>query len=441
MTAFGTRAAPARLVRSLRRQLAAVRAASLPLKIVVLVTFLSSLGAGLYLTGSSVYFVRSVGLSAVQVGAGLSVSAFLGIIAGVPVGYLTERFGARNVTAALMVAAAPVLLALATVRSFPPFLIWTSVLGMLVLGVDVAVGVLIAELAGPDQALDLGIYVRVAFNAGFSVGLLGAGVAITIGTRTAYYSLFAGDALVLAVGCILLLVLLPRVKPTAPPEGGGRLLAAFRDLPYLLVGQISGLTRLGDTILTAGLPLWIVARTAAPRGLAAWLLVINTLMVVFLQTRAARRADGLPGAVRVQRWGFVALCASCVAISPSSALGPWAAAIVLLLGTITLTLGEMWGEGAWWWLRYGLASADSQGAYGAAFGLGQAVPRVIGPVLVTALTMDLGTAGWLLLAGIFAACAAGNGRLLTWAARAGDSVPSDKAVRLRYRFDRSIQGD
>ena len=386
-------------------RLASLRAVPRHVKTVLIVSFLSSLGAGLYVTGSSVYFVRSVGLSPVQVGFGLSAAALLGVTAGIPIGRLADSRGARNVTVTLLVFAIPVLIALTQVRSFWSFLPAAAVFGVLLMGSDVGLSALMAELVGSAGAARLAVYARSAFNVGFSVGLLGAGVIIAIGTRSAYLFLFTGDGITIALTCCLMLVRFPPTRSEPAQDTGKPRQSALRDLPYLLVAQISGLTRLGDTILTVGIPLWIVTRTTAPRALAAWLLVANTLLVAALQARVTRHVDNPQGAARIQRWGFIALMLACLVISPSAHLVAWLAVTTLLAGTVALTFGEMWGEGAWWFLRYSLAPQTAQGAYGGVFALGQAIPGVIGPVLVTALGVDLGAAGWIMLAVIFLLCA------------------------------------
>src|SRR5262249_9656406 len=214
----------------------------------------------------------------------------------------------------------------------------------------------------------------------------------------------------------LLLLRLPQARPTTGGHPHQRTRSALRDLPYLLAAQVSGLTRLGDTVLTVGIPLWVVARTAAPRGLAAWLLIANTLLIVTAQAGVTRRASSPVGAGQIQRWAFAALALACLVISPSGRLAEWAAAGVLLAGTVLLTFGEMWGEGAWWSLRYTLAPDHAQGAYGGVVALGQAVPNVLGPVLVTSLAIGLGARGWVILAAIFLGCGAVNRWPIAWAA-------------------------
>lgn len=376
-------------------------------KTMIFASFVESLGGGLFVTGSSVYFVRNVGLTANQVGTGMAAATIVGLAAGIPVGKLCDRAGARNVIIALWLTCVPLMVLLTQVRSFWAFLPVTVALWGAIMSAEIARGVLMARVAGQSGATKLAMYSRSAFSAGWSVGLLGAGTAISIGTRPAYLGLFAGTAATMVLN-VLTLLRVPRDKPAPSEQSSERATVALRDMRYMMIAQVSGLVRLGDSILTIGLPLWIVTRTAVPRGLAAWLLLVNTLLVIVLQVRATRRADTVVGAAQIQRWAFIALAAACLLASPTARLGAIAATALLLASTVMLTFGEIWGEGAWWSLRYNLAAPDAQGAYGAAFALGQAAPGVAGPVLVTSLAIGLGSRGWLILAGILLGCAALN---------------------------------
>jgi hypothetical protein len=403
----------------------------------VLASFVASLGGGLYVTGSNVYFVRSVGLSANQVGIGMAAATLLGLTAGIPVGRLCDRAGARNVLIVLWMACIPSILLLTRVGSFWAFLPLTASLWAAVIGAEVARGALMAHVAGTSRATKLAMYSRSAFNAGWSVGLLGAGIAISIGTRPAYLSLFIGAAATMILN-VLILLRIPQDGPAPSEHSGEHATAALRDFPYMLVAQVSGLIKLGDSILTIGLPIWIVTRTAVPRGLASWLLIVNTLLVVVLQVRATRRANSVAGAAQIQRWAFIALALACLSLSPTGRMSALAATALLLAGTVLLTFGEIWGEGAWWSLRYNLASPDAQGAYGAAFALGQAAPGVLGPVIVTSLAIGLGTRGWLILVGLFLGCASINAWPVKLALRQrATHKPAPSASVSKYKVDTS----
>ena len=57
---------------------------------------LSAFGEGAFLTGSAVFFTAVVGLSAQQVGLGLSIAAAVQFACSVPLGRLADRIGAKR---------------------------------------------------------------------------------------------------------------------------------------------------------------------------------------------------------------------------------------------------------------------------------------------------------------------------------------------------------
>jgi len=62
-------------------------------------SILSAFATGSFLTGTAVLFTRIVGLSAAQVGLGLSVSGIVVLLLSVPLGKLTDRVGAQRMWA------------------------------------------------------------------------------------------------------------------------------------------------------------------------------------------------------------------------------------------------------------------------------------------------------------------------------------------------------
>src|ERR1700759_1048909 len=79
---------PGRL-RSLLPETSAQRAISLA-------TFVNTFGSGVYMTISALFFTQIVGVSTAQYGAGLFVSAMLGLAAGLIAGRVADRVGARE---------------------------------------------------------------------------------------------------------------------------------------------------------------------------------------------------------------------------------------------------------------------------------------------------------------------------------------------------------
>src|SRR5687768_16762081 len=60
---------------------------------------LSAFGDGVFLTGSAVFFTQIVGLSAAQVGLGLTIAGVATFALAVPLGKLSDRYGAKRVWA------------------------------------------------------------------------------------------------------------------------------------------------------------------------------------------------------------------------------------------------------------------------------------------------------------------------------------------------------
>ncbi|MFF0478799.1 MFS transporter [Streptomyces sp. NPDC004284] len=385
-------------------------------RLLVLCTAVASLGNGLYVTGGAVYFVHVVGLSPGQVGLGMSLAGVLALLLGVPTGHLADRFGPRGATALFALGKAAALLAATLVHSFPAYLAMAIALGLAEQSGHVARGALVSGVMGREGRVKLSAYMRSVFNGGFSLASLAAGLVIAADSETAYLCLFWGNALAMMLVASLYMRL-PKVPGIPPAPRGKRPPGAVRDVPYLLVAQVSGILRIGPTALAVGLPLWLVVHTDAPRALAAWIMLVNTLMVVFLQVRMARDADTVRGAARLQRITAVVLIVACAVTAVTGRMPAWAAAAVLLAVAVLFTLGEIWGEAARWGLRYELAPAGAQGQYGGAFATGDALALIAGPALVTSLPDRFGGPGWLLISLLFLLVLCAGGPAVRWAER------------------------
>ncbi|MGY0019272.1 MFS transporter [Streptomyces sp. YJ-C3] len=400
-----------------------------PGRVLVLCTAVASLGNGLYVTGGAVYFVHVVGLSPGQVGIGMSLAGILALALGVPAGHLADRFGPRGITAVFALGKAVALAAAAFVHSFPAYLVMAMALGLAEQSGNVSRGALVAGVMGREGRVRISAFMRSVFNGGFSLASLAAGLVIAADSKPAFLALFWGNAVAMVLVAALYMRL-PKVPGVPPAPRGEKPRGVVRDLPYLLVAQVSGIARIGPTALAVGLPLWLVVHTDAPRALAAWIMLVNTLMVVFLQVRMARDADTVHGAARLQRYTAVVLAVACAVTALTGAMPGWAAAVVLLAVTVLFTFGEIWGEAARWGLRYELAPANAQGQYLGAFATGDAFALIAGPTLVTTVPDRFGGPGWLLIAVLFVGVLAASGPAVRWAERTRVPEPEPAAVPL-----------
>jgi hypothetical protein len=404
---------------SVRRSKAALAGALPPpgrSRRLIVATFVNTVGGGMFIAGSAVFFTRSVGLSAAQVGTGLSIAWTIGLVTGVPVGRLADRRGAREVAIAFLVLEAACAACFALVHSYAAF-VAVATGASLGEGASSALrGALIAGVVPPEDRVRTRAMLRSASNLAISLGAVAAGVALRADTRPAYVALVLGNA----VTFLLAAVLVWRLGHVAPHPAARerRTRAALRDRPYVAITAINGVFALQYEVLLLAVPLWIVARTAAPRWLVAVLLIVNTLLVVLFQVRASRGSETIAGATRAMRRSSVLLFACCAIYAAGAAPhGAALAVAILVVAVVVHTLGELVNAAGSWGLSFGLAPDHAQGEYQGVFQLGLSGARALAPVVLILLCITWGVPGWLLLGAIFAAMGALIGPAARWAER------------------------
>jgi MFS family permease len=388
-----------------------------PPRVLALAQLVNSIGDGAFYACSALFFTRIVGLSAGQVGLALTVGWATGMLAGVPLGVLADRWGARRTTLLLAVATAVTLSAFLVVRAYPLFLLVVCVYAACQGGLTSARQALLAALVAPADRVAVRAHLQSTLNGGLAVGAGIGGLALSVDTAPAYLAVFAVDA-VSFLGAAVVLRRLPEV-PAVPATSGPRL-AVLRDRPYAVLTLLNAVMYLNMPVLSLGLPLWIVERTDAPKPMAAALLMLNMLAVVLFQVRVARRVANLRSAGRVSgRAGWV-LAAACVGYGLSGgSIGAASAVAVLLVAAGVQVLGEMMQGAAAWEAGFGLAPAGQQGQYQGFFGMAPQIARMLGPVVVTTLLIGWGTPGWLVLGALFLAAGLLTAPVIRWAERTG----------------------
>jgi MFS family permease len=363
----------------------------------------SSFGNGAFYACSALYFTRIVGLSATEVGVALTIGWASGMLAGVPLGCLADRWGPRRVAVALAALTSIALAAFLVVRSFPFFVVAAAAYCCCQGGLAAARQALLARLVGPAQRTRIRARLQAVANAGIAVGAALGAAALSFDNPPAYLAVFAMDAASFAVAAVLLCGL-PEVVAPRPTETTPVKFAVLRDRRYALITLLNAVMCLNMPLLSLGLPLWIVVRTDAPAAMAAVLLVVNTLGVVLLQVPVARQVTGPRSAARAAgRAGWLMLAACVVYALSGGGTSVMATVAVLLAGAVIQVLGEMMAGAAGWELSFALAPDHQQGQYQGLFSMAPQIARTAGPALLTTLLISWGTVGWLVLGGLFLA--------------------------------------
>ncbi|GAA4083315.1 MFS transporter [Streptomyces shaanxiensis] len=385
-----------------------------PQRVLALAQLSNSIGDGAYYTTSALYFTQVVGLAPARVGLGLTVGWAIGSLVGVPLGQLADRRGARGTAVLLALATGLAVASFTVVRGFWPFVLAACVYAAAQSGLAAARQALLAGLVSAGERTRLLAHLQSTLNAGLAVGAGLGGLALHAGTRTAYLTVFVLDAVSFLV-CALLLLRLPSMTAVASrPRHGG--LGVLRDRPYAVVALLNTVLLLRLPLLSLVLPLWITRRTEAPAWLVSALFVLNTAAVMLFQVRAARGVTGLATATRaVRRAGWVML-AACVVFALSAGASLWVAVGILVVGAVLQVVAEMGQSAGSWQLSFDLAPEGRVGEYQGLFGTGVTIARTLGPLLLTALLVEWGTPGWLLLGGAMLAASYAMGPAARWAA-------------------------
>jgi MFS family permease len=372
-----------------------------PPRILALAQLANSLGDGAFYACSALFFTRIVGLSATQVGFGLTLGWTCGMLAGVPLGLLADRFGPRRIAVLLAVVTAVTLAGFLVVRTFPLFLLVVCLYAGCQGGLTSARQALLAGLVEPADRTTVRAHLQSTLNAGLAVGAGLGALALSVDTAPAYLAVFAVDAVGFLTAA-LVLRRLPEPAQAPPGPAGEPRLAVLRDRPYALITFLNAIMYLNMPLLSLALPLWIVQHTDAPKPVAATLLVVNMCAVVVFQVRVARAVRDPRSAGRVTaRAGVLMLLACAVYAASGGHIGPWATVAVLLVAALIQVFGEMMQVAAGWELSFTLAPPGRHGQYQGFYGMAPQIARMLGPVLLTSLVLGLGAPGWLILGGIF----------------------------------------
>ena len=386
-----------------------------PIRVLKTNVLISSTGYGLYTAGSVIFLVKVAKIPEATVGLGLSLAGLLAVLLAVHLGKVADRLGARDAAIGFNALLVVFLTALVFARSSAVFIVLAGAIGIAESGGMISRSALVGKLVPKEARVALSAANRVLTNIGFSLGTLLAGLAIGINTTASYTSLVLGMALASMLTTFTSLRLPRDARSRHSGETAKR--RDKYDLPYVAVSVVSGLTMIGNTILTVGLPLWVITDTGAPHEVAAWMIIGNTVLVILLQVKVSKGADTVRGARRMQRFAFLALIAASALATLTYHKGAVLGTVLIVLDVMLLTLAELWGESANWSLRFGLADARKQGAYAGMFQMGNSIATVLGPTAVTYFVARFVPEGWFVLALIFAVGLALNGPVIAWAER------------------------
>jgi MFS family permease len=368
---------------------------------------LSAFGDGVFLTGSAVFFTQIVGLSAAQVGLGLSLSGLATFVLAVPLGKLSDRYGARRVWAISSFVEALLYVVWLAVGDMTSFVAMMIGLGLVQTASRSSRNAYRFDVFPREERVSSNAYFRAARNVGYTLGALVAGIALATNDDDVIRVVPVVTSGLLLLNAALV-ARLPRAAHhvDAEPlletavEAAGDNRSALRNRGYVAMATLGGVLSTHQVLLNVVIPLWLVEETDAPRVLLAWLFGTNTVMAVLLQVAAARGITTVADSLRAQRRGAFFFVLSCGIVMITHDTIGWVTIALVWLGHVTVTGSELFQSAGEWGLQAELSDPERRGEYQGVSQLGFTLGSVWAPALYTFLAMSWGTPGWLVIAAI-----------------------------------------
>ena len=396
-------------------------------------SLLFALGEGTFMTGSAVFFTQIVGLTAAQVGLGLTLAGVAAFAAAWPMGKAVDRFGAKRCWAVSAAGQASLFAVWPFIDSFGKYVAMAMVMEVVGSLGGAAHGAYTIDVLPPDERVSSRAYMYSALNLGFTLGSMMGGLALAFDSNDVLHALPWFTTVAFLVNAVAIMRLPSAAHDQRTPDerkvklpGPGPL----RNPGWMASTFFVGVLWTNQVLLNVVIPLWLVEKTDAPRVLLAFLFGTNTVMCIFLPMAAARGVKDVTTALRAIRVSSVFFVASCLITLYTHDTVGWVTIALVWLGHVTVTGAELKLSAASWAFEAELMDPRRRGEYQGAAELSGTLGKVWAPALYTFLAISWGEMGWLVIAGIVVLATAGLHRSARVAQRflaAHGPVPDDSA--------------
>ena len=346
-------------------------------------TFIDRLGTNLIMPFLAIYVVGRFDAKITQVGLIFTIFAVCSGVGNFLAGALADKFGRRLTLILGLVGAATARIALGLADNFTGLFVAAGFAGLFgAIGWPAQLA-MTADLLGPEKrANGFGIQ-RVVINSTFALGPLAGGF---FGPRIGYLPLFVLDALTSYFVAWIIFAKLPETQPTrvgvTPAENFTQTLAGYhrvlRDGTFVTFILITILTVTAYMQMSTTLSVYLVKFRHMSESFFGMLVMLNALMVVFLQIGISRWASKQPSLLMmIGGTAFYLVGFGSYGLSPSVPL--------FIAAMILITLGEMLVIPTSQALTALLAPPDMRARYVAAERLNWIVAQSLGPLAAAAI--------------------------------------------------------
>ncbi|MFU9034839.1 MULTISPECIES: MFS transporter [Streptomyces] len=385
----------------------------------VTANLIDSLGNGLVMAFTVVFFVKTTSLSLVAVGTALTIGQLLVLPFPLFIGRLLDTYGPRTVVAVGNWISAAGFIGFLFSHAAWQIVLWQFVaqlgsnafwMGNSPLTVQVAQGVERARWFG---------FVRALRNVGVGFGGAASAVAVSIGTVGGLRAVMVLNVVTFAVAGWLVITLRDAdtggaagagsaeskpaepepaaVETTGQPAGGYR--TVLKDTRYLRLVATNISFVFASTVISVLLAVYAVDYLDVGAWIVGAVVVLNAAMVALLQTLASRWIEAR-SPVTVLVLALVFNAAAFVVFGTLLVLPGWAVIAGLLIAMVLYTVAEILGSPPTSELSVVMAPEHLRGRYLGVYQLSWSVGGAVAPALLTALLAGGAALPWVFLAAI-----------------------------------------
>ncbi|MFJ1702383.1 MFS transporter [Kitasatospora sp. NPDC088346] len=361
---------------------------------------IDSLGSGLLLAFTVVYFARTTTLGLPAIGAAISLARLLALPTALLTGPLIDRYGARRVAAT-----ANLLSALAHTAFLTAHQTWQIVTVVFLAQIGTAAywtasTGLVVLAAHPDDRPRWFALVGALRNGGLALGGAAGALLLALGGTDGLRATVLGNAASFALAALLLATWRPLNAPApAPDDDLGSYRTVLRDRRYLLLVAVNLSFVFASLVLSLLLALYLTEGLHQQAWLAGSLLFLNSAQIVLTQTAVARRLARFRPTRVIAAGSLLNVLAFALFALLSAAPG-WAAVAGAHLAMLVYNLAETVASPYSEELSVRLADPRLRGRYLAVYQLSWTVGQTAAPWLLTLLLARGPAWPWALLGGL-----------------------------------------
>jgi len=372
-------------------------------------SLLFATATGTFMTGSAVFFTKIVGLSAAQVGLGMTIGGVVAFVVAYPAGRLADLIGPKRMWWLGALVGGALFSLWPFMHGFLAYVLVAVVFEAMENAASAGRNAYILDVMPTEERVRTQAYMYSALNVGFTLGALIGGVALATGSLTVlrWVPIFS---LVIALANAFWIRRLPnaphdvraaeRTRGEVREQIPGR--GPMRNAGWMVLSFFEGTMWTNQVLLNVVIPLWLVEATDSPHWLLAWLFGTNTVLCIFLPAYTSRGVRDLSTALKAIRisGGFFIL--SCLITMVTHHTVGWTTILLVWLGHVTVTGAELALSAGSWEFRASLMDPRRRGEYGGVEELFSALGGRWAPAVYTWLAMSWSGPGWIVIGAIAA---------------------------------------